>query len=128
MIVFLASLSVIIFIIALWAFRIVPLCVKAISISQDAISTIRNDNYNDIEREKAVQQASIMLLKIFFSIFYRTILILITCLLPILLADWLGWAKTEDVAAFLSRLDVILIFTILLLIIFFAGKKLWLSK
>jgi len=128
MIAVIAFLSIISFIIALWMFRIVPLSSKAISISQDAVSTLRDDSYNDIEREKAVQHASIMLLKIFFSIFYRTVLTFTICLLPIWLADWLGWVKSEEVTAFLFRVDVILITSLLLLIVYFAGKRLWPSK
>ena len=68
MIVVIASISVVSFIIALWAFRIVPLGKKAITVSHDALSTIRDDRYDDIEREKAIQKASILLIKIFFSI------------------------------------------------------------
>ena len=120
--------SIVTFIAALWLFRIVPLGVKAISISQDAVSTLRNESYDDLEREKAVQQASIMLFRVFFSIVYRSILTLAASLLPIWLADWSGWVKSEEVTAFLFRTDVILIASILLLIVYFAGKRLWFPK
>ena len=54
-----AFVSVVAFILALWVFRIVPLGAKAISISKDAVSVMRDDRYNDLEREKAVQQYSV---------------------------------------------------------------------
>ena len=128
MIVVIAFISIVTFIIALWLLRIVSIGAKAITISQDAVSTLRNDNYDDTEREKATQQASIKLLGIFFSILYRAILAFAAPWLPIWLADWLGWVKSEEVTAFLFRVDVILVSSILLSIIYFAGKRLWHSK
>ena len=123
-----AIVSIVTFIITLWMLRIVQLGARAISISHDAISTIRDDRYDDAVREKAMQQASVSLIKVFFSIFYRSILVFTASLIPIWLADWLGWVNAEEVTAFLFRADVILITTILLILIYFAGKTSWLSK
>lgn len=128
MIVFVAVSSIATFIIALWLFRIVPLGTKAILVSKDAVSTIRNNADDDMAREKAAQKASIVLMRIIFSILYRSVLTLAASLLPIWLADWLRWAKSEEVTAFLFRFDVISISSVVLLIIYFAGKNLWLSK
>jgi hypothetical protein len=123
-----AAASIITFIIALWMFHIVPLGTRAISISKNAIKTIHDDRYNDAEREKAMQQASILLAKVFFSIFYRTLLVFAASLLPIWITDWAGLVKSEDVTTFLFRTDVILITSFLLILIYFIGKKLWHSK
>jgi len=123
-----AFVSVVAFILALWVFRIVPLGAKAISISKDAVSVMRDDRYNDLEREKAVQQYSILLLKVFFSIIFRSVLVFAASILPIWFAGLLGWINVEEVTAFLFRADVILITSILLILIYFAGKALWPSK
>ena len=123
-----ASLSIVTFIIALWIFRIVPIGASAISISQNAISTIRDDRYDDREREKEIQLASILLIKVFFSIFYRSILVFTVSLLPIWLADLSGLVRSEEVTAFLFRIDVILFTSIILILIYLIGKKLWPSK
>ncbi len=128
MIVVVAVFSIATFIIALWLFRIVPLGTKAVLVSKDAVSTIWNNDHDDMAREKATQKASIMLMGILFSILYRSVLTLAASLLPIWLADWLGWAKSEEVTAFLFRFDVISISSVVLMIVYFAGKKLWLSK
>jgi len=128
MIVVIAVLSIAAFIAALWLFRIVPLSTEAITISQDALRILRHESYNDIQREKAVQQASISLFKIFFCIFYRSILAIAAGLLPIWIAHNFNWARSKEVTAFLSRGDVILISSIILLIAYFAGKKFWASK
>lgn len=128
MIIVIAFASIVTFIFFLWILHIVPLSAQAISISKDAVSTIRDDRYDDVDREKAVQQASILLIKTFFSIFYRSILVFTASLLPIWLADWLGWTNSGEVIAFLLRGDVILIVSVSLLLIYFAGKSLWTSK
>jgi len=128
MTVVIAFVSVGAFILALWAFRIVPLGARAISISKDAASVMRDDRYNDLEREKAVQQYSIRLFKVFFSIIFRSVLVFAVSILPIWLAGLLGWINVEEVTAFLLRADVILITSILLILVYFAGKALWPSK
>jgi len=119
-----AIVSIFTFIAALWIFRIVPISAKAISIYREAISTMKDDNFSDIEREKALQQASIRLLGSFFSILYRAVLTLGACFFPILVADWLELVKIEDVTVFLLRIDVILITTIVLLVVYFIRKRL----
>jgi len=128
MIVVVAVFSIATFIITLWLFRIVPLGTKAVLVSKDAVSTIRNNDHDDMAREKAAQKASMMLMGILFFILYRSVLTLGASLLPIWLADWLGWAEREEVTAFLFRFDVISISSVVLMIVYFAGKKLWLSK
>lgn len=128
MTVVIAFVSIATFIIILWLLHIVQLGAKAISISQGALTIMQNERLGDADREKAVQQSSIMLFKIFFSIFYRSILVVTASLMPIIVADWLGWVKSEEVTAFLFRVDVISITSILLVIIYFVGKALWPSK
>ena len=128
MTVVIALVSIVAFIFALWVFRIVPFGARAVSISKDAASVMRDDRYNDLEREKAVQQYSIRLFKVFFSIIFRSVLVFAVSILPIWLAGLLGWINVEEVTAFLLRADVILITSILLIVIYFAGKALWPSK
>jgi hypothetical protein len=128
MIIVIAVFSIITFVIALWLFRIVPLGNKAALVSRNVVSTIRSNDADDIEREKAAQEASILLMGIFFSILYRSVLTLAASFLPIWFSDRLGWATIEAVTAFLFRVDVISISSIVLIIGYFAQKKLWHSK
>jgi len=92
-----------IFVAALSASGILRVAVNAMVITKRALAIIRDDNTDDEEREQVSRRASVQLLGTTFSIVVRSVLVAIISFLPVLLADWTGLAKTEDVFLFLSR-------------------------
>jgi len=123
MVAFTASISILVFVAALWLLRIVPLATSAISASRRALETLGDKALDDLDREKAMQSASLSLLKIFFSILIRGCLALLASLLPIWLADRAGIADGQGVVEFLSRIDVILVASVVLLAIYFLARR-----
>ena len=117
-----------VFILALWILRVVPVSARAIFVAQGAVAIIRDHRYDDAAREKAVQHASLKLLKVFFSLLSRGSLTLLASLAPIFLADISGLVASENVIVFLSRIDVIIIATIAITTGYFVVKRLWPTK
>lgn len=128
MIVVVAVISIGMFIIAFWLLRIVPLGIKASLASKEAVLILRNADNDDSTREIEARKASIVLMRMFFSILYRSALTLAASFLPIWLADRFNWASIEEVTSFLVRFDVMFISSFVLIIVYVAGTRLWPSK
>lgn len=90
---------------------------------QKAFATINDDSIDDEKREKDLKRASIELFGAFISILIRSVLILIASFFPILVADILGLAMTKDVINYLSRWNVIVITTFLLIVYYILWKR-----
>jgi len=90
---------------------------------QEALATIKDDSINDEKREKELQRASINLFGAFISILSRGILTLIASFLPIWLADIMDLAMTKDVINYLSRWDVIVTTTFLVVIYYILWNR-----
>lgn len=117
--------SIVLFLVALWLFRLVPTAAGALATAQGAVGAMRDEALDDAAREKAVQSASLRLMGAFASIVVRGALSLGASLLPIWLADVAGLAAGNDVIDFLSRWDVIIIATVVIVAGYVIRIKLW---
>lgn len=115
MIISVALLSVFCFMTAFWWLKITRVGTQAIKTAQSAMATMGDKGLNDEAREKAIQAASIKLFKAFFSILIRSALALAISFLPIWLAHWTGLASIDAVIGFLSRWDVIVIISVVII-------------
>jgi hypothetical protein len=121
MIAAIAIVSIGVFICGLKLFGVFRVAGKAIATAQEAITTLRDKSLDDQTREKKLQRASLQLLGAFISILIRSILTLLSSLVPIWLASFTGLARIEDVISYLSRWDVITISTVFMI----AGYFVW---
>ena len=117
--------SIVLFLIALWLLRLVPVASGAIATAQGAMAAMRDPALDDAAREKAVQAASLRLMGSFASIVVRGALSLGVSLLPIWLADVTGLASGAAVIDFLSRWDVIIIASVVIVAGYVVRIKLW---
>ena len=117
----------IVFIVAFALLGIVRVASGVLATARNALGAMKDDDLSDEEREKIVQAASIKLLGAFFSILLRSVGALLAAFLPIWLAGMTGLASEDAVLAFLSRLDVILITTVVILCMK-RGMALFLSR
>ena len=125
MTVWVALLSVAAFLAAFGLSGIVRVALSAVEIARHAVSVMRDDAFDDDAREAAVQAASLRLLRVFFSIAVRSVLVLLVSVAPIWGAEQAGIAEGEDVIALLSRWDVILGSTIAICALYMLKVRLW---
>lgn len=123
MTILISALSVVLFVFVFWLFNIVPICAKAVFVARGTYAIIRDDDCDDLVRENEIQNASLKLLKIFLSLFVRGLLVLALSMAPIILADKLNIVRGDDVVAFLSRIDVIIVLSIALTIGYFIFSR-----
>lgn len=114
-----------VFLVAFWLFGVVPASAGALAIARGALAAMRDTELDDAAREKTVQRASIRLLGTFVSIVVRGALAVGASLLPIWVADAAGFAKSDQVIAFLSRWDVIVIASIVIVLGYLVRVRLW---
>jgi hypothetical protein len=114
MIIVTAISSIVVFICALQMFGVVRVASKALVISQEAMAVLRDDSFDDRKREKELQQGALKLFGAFISISIRSMLTLSASFVPIWFASYAGFVKIEDVIRYLSRWDVIVITTVII--------------
>ena len=115
MIILVAVISVTLFLIAFWWLKITRVGADALKISRSAMAAMGDKSLDDDTREKMIQSASVKLFGSFFSILIRSILTLAIAFLPVWLADLTGIAGMHAVFGFLSRIDVIIITSIVMI-------------
>lgn len=128
MIVTIAVVAVLVFIVAFKLFRLVPISSNAVLVSRSALTVMQDTDLDDLQREKAIQQLSISLLGIAFSIFMRGILTVAVSAIPVFGAGYLGLVNSEDVFAYMFSFKFILFSSVFIIIALFLGRKLWHSK
>lgn len=101
--------SIALFLFAFWRLDLVRVAAGALATARTALATMRDGSLDDATREKRVQAASIRLTGAFVSIAVRGAVALGVSLLPIWLGDVSGLAAGGEVIGFLSRWDVILV-------------------
>ena len=120
-----ATASIIVFLVALWLARVVPASAGAVAIARGALAAMRDAELDDAARERAVRRASLQLLATFFSILVRGAVAIGASLVPIWLADAASLAASDQVIEFLSRWDVIVIASIVIVIGYLVRMWLW---
>ncbi len=116
--------AILVFAVAFYYSKLVPVCRNAISLAQNAVGVMRSEQLSEEEKETAVQKASLQLLGKFFSILVRSLLVLLASALPIIIADQIGWVGSDDAIAWLSRIDVIVVTCGVMLALYFLFRKL----
>lgn len=119
-----AFLTITVFIVALWLFRIVPAAAKAVEVSRVSARIMRDPALGDEEKERAVQKASLTLLWSFLSITARGAAAVGASLLPMLAFDVAGLARFGDVANFLATWETIVVASVLVTLVYLVGRRL----
>ena len=125
MIVVTAAASIGMFLVAFWLSGVLTASASALAVARDALEQIRDTNNDDMAREKAARRASLRLIGILGSILGRGAVAVGASLLPIWLADVTDLAASGQVIAFLSRWDVIVSASIVIVLGYYARKRLW---
>jgi hypothetical protein len=116
MVAIVAVVSIAVFLVAFSVLQIVAKCKSAINVAQGAVDTIKNPALTDLDREKFVQKASVTLIGLFVSILIRSSVSLVIAAVPIWTAAEFELARSEEVIGFLSRWDVILLSSLIIVI------------
>jgi hypothetical protein len=124
MVAFTAVCSVVAFLFAFWISGIVPKGRRVLSIARESLALLRDDGFDDERREQQLQQASMVLFGLFLSMLIRTAFILVITCLPIFLAGVLNVAEANNVIAFISQWDFIVLTTIVVCLVYAAWGRL----
>ena len=112
----------------LWALGVVRAGSEALAVAQNAVATLRDPRLDDDAREQAVQRASLRLFGATFSILARSAIALVASLLPLWGAEAAGLVSSEAVMLYLSRWDIILVASIVMLAGYRLRTLLWASS
>ncbi len=99
--------SIVVFLIALWRFRLVHVVGESISVAQHAVSILRSSELSEQEKEVVARTSALRLLRVCGSILLRAAGILLAAWLPIQVGHALAIVDREAVIAFILRWDVI---------------------
>lgn len=119
--------SVLAFLIAFQLLRIVPAAQAAIVTSRRTMAVMNDATLDERAKETAVQRAALSLLKSFLGLVLRSALALVAAWLPIELADLAGLVPAEATMAFLMRLDVIAVTSVIVVLVLWLGRRSWRS-
>lgn len=123
-----ALTSVALFALALWGLGILRAGAEVFAVARGALAALRDPGLDDDAREAAVQRASLRLFGAFFSILARSALALLLSFAPIWLADAASLAARADVLFYLSRWDILVVITIVMLAGYRLRTLLWASS
>ena len=102
-----AIVSICLFIGAFWFSGIFLITDEIIATTKNSISILRSDVLDEAYREKEIQLASILLLKMFFLILIRFVLILFISFIPIWLSSSIGYVTIYSVFQYMSHWEII---------------------
>jgi len=102
-----AIVSICMFIGAFWFSGIFLITDEIIATTKNSISILRSDVLDEAYREKEIQLASILLLKMFFLILIRFVLILFISFIPIWLSSSIGYVTIYSVFQYMSHWEII---------------------
>jgi hypothetical protein len=114
--------------VALWVSGVMRVSAGVLATTQSAAAIMRDPALDDLAREKAIQRASMRLLGDFASILFRSILCLAVSIAPIWLADATGLASSHAVIQFLSRTDVIVVASVVMVVGYLIRARMWPSN
>jgi hypothetical protein len=125
MTVWVALLSVVVFLAAFRLSGIVGVALSAIEIALPTVSAMRDSSLDDDDRERAVRAASLRLFGVFFSLLLRSLLVLLVSVALIWGAEQAGIAQSEAVIILLTRWDVILGSTVSICALYVLKVRVW---
>jgi hypothetical protein len=114
--------------VAFWVSGVMRVSAGVLTTTQNAAAIMRDPALDDLQREKAIQRASLRLLGDFGSILVRGVLSLAISFAPIWLADVTGLASSRAVIDFLSRTDVIVVASVVMVVGYVIRVRMWPSN
>ena len=128
MIVAIAIATLAILAVAFWVSGVIRVSAGVLSTTRNATAIMRDPALDDMAREKAMQRASLKLIADFGSILLRSAISLAVSFAPIWLADVTGLASSRAVMDFLSRIDVIVVASIVMVAGYALRVRMWPSN
>ena len=109
--------AILAFAIAFRLLKVVPTAIEVRKTVQNATRIIADKNLDDDAKEREVQQCAKRMVILFVEITWRLALALMLPIAGIWLFEQGGVGETQEVIAFLLRLDVIIVATVFLVLI-----------
>jgi len=113
------------FVVAFHALRILTIAREAWVVTQSAMAAVRDPARDDAAREAVARHAARSLFAASLQILLRAALAMALAMVPAILVSLAGLKPLDVVIAYLSRPDVILATTAVILAVWIAGYRLW---
>jgi hypothetical protein len=123
MIVAIAVTAVATFVVAFSLLRVAHAAAAAVTTARGAMTLLADSAMDDETRERAARRASGRLCLMTASVAFRGSLAAGIALLPVLAAERAGMVTFDDVIAFLSRWDVVLVGSVFVLLRYLVDAK-----
>jgi hypothetical protein len=123
-----AIASILAFVIVFWKAGVVPAAQKAIATASHAGKVMSSKELDDDVKEKEVQKSAIGLVGSVVSITVRSVVSLIAAAVPIYGAEAAGLVGADAVIDFLSRWDVIIIVSVVMIAGYIVGRRVWRAR
>ncbi|HKK30022.1 MAG TPA: hypothetical protein VKA18_06465 [Alphaproteobacteria bacterium] len=120
-----AVASILAFLVVFWLIGVVPEASKAVATASGAARIVASKELDDDTKEREAQRAAIGLLKGVFSILWRSAVAFVAAAVPVYSGDAFGLVSADAVAEFLSRWDMIVIASVVIVAGYLAAQRLW---
>jgi hypothetical protein len=117
------ALSIALFLVCFWVFRVVPAAAAIVASARGAFAALRDPQLTDDAKETAAQRASLALLGGLFSILLRAAAAVAVSLAPPLAFAALGLASLDDTYALLASWEVIAVTTVAMVVGFVLSRR-----
>lgn len=109
----------------LWRLGITTVAADVLGLTRSVLVTVRNDAVDDFERERVVRRAALRMFSMFVSIVTRSLLAIAASFAPIGAAHLAGVVDAAEVLSFLSRWEVVLTATAIMIAGYAGKERLW---
>lgn len=123
--IFLAAFSIVAFLVSFEKLGLIAVSRNALSTARAAGGVMRDTSLDDFEKEAAVRKAAVDMLVSAFSIVFRSGIAVIAALLPLTIAALLEIVPLEKSIAFMERLDVIAVASLIVIGGYYLRYRYW---
>lgn len=103
--------------------RIVPVAREVVAVSRGAVACMRDPAISDLEKERAMQRASISLMRGFLSILGRSAAAVAAAALLLLALDAIRLARLSAVTDLLATWQGIVLTTVAMILVWYVGLR-----
>lgn len=120
-----AMVAVLVFVLAFRRSGIVSVAQHALQVTSHSTRVVMSRDLDDEIKEQEARKAAVDLLSSALSICWRTVLVLLASVAPIYGADAVGLVDAGAVISLLSRWDVIVVVSVVMVIAYVLIQRVW---
>ncbi len=120
-----AFVSGVLFLVAFFALRLVPISLSTVAVLRGALQVLRDSQETDDAKERAMRQSTVRLLSVLAAIAWRLLLAFLLAAVPLVVADLLGLAPWQESASALERWEMIVALCLVGIALCYGWARTW---